>query len=272
MLAEASPADPVAFRGTIPPQFPRPLLHMPSGFVYVSAAKTPVEIELRLNPRQRGIAVFGVARYRASIPYLAIAPRETFGDPETWAFFAGREAGHPVWVTRQQWESGRNVSGQWVPPAGAEIYEAQPPGERRVGEHSVTWNAPLHTWLLLYNCAPWTVEARFAPEPWGPWSPPVVMLSAAQDPSVICTLIMSDRRSATEAGNDILASFDLESVRRGGDAIDSPAAGIKSKQFCRFVARALSGTGPRRGIMKLISGTFPSRHTAPMSGVSDFPY
>ncbi len=192
VLAEASPADPVAFRRTMPQQFPRPLLHMPSGFVYVSAAKTPAEIELRLNPRQRGIAVFGVARYRASIPYLAIAPRETFGDPETWSFFAGREAGYPVWVTRQQWESGRNVSGQWVPPAGAEIYEAQPPGERCVGEHSVTWNAPLHTWLLLYNCAPWTVEARFAPEPWGPWSPPVVMLSAAQDPSVICTLIMSD--------------------------------------------------------------------------------
>jgi hypothetical protein len=164
---------------------------MPSGFVYVSVAKTAPEIARGIEPRPPGIPVFGAARYRASIPYLAIAPRETFGDPDTWSFFAGRVAGHPVWITRQQWESGHNVSGEWVPPAGAEIYEALPKGERCVGEHSVTWNAPLHTWLLFYNCAPWTVEARFAPEPWGPWSPPMVMLSAAQDPNVVCTLIQS---------------------------------------------------------------------------------
>jgi len=54
----------------------------------------------------------------------------------------------------------------------------------------VTWNAPLHTWLLLYNCAPWNIEARVAPEPWGPWSLPTVILSA-QDPTVTCTLIQS---------------------------------------------------------------------------------
>lgn len=73
--------------------------------------------------------------------------------------------------------------------AGAEIYEAQPAGERCVGEHSVTWNAPLHAWLLLYACTPRTVEARFAPEPWGPWSPPIIMRSAVQEPTVVCTLI-----------------------------------------------------------------------------------
>ena len=94
---------------------------MPSGLVYVSAALPA--------PLQPKIPVFGVARYRASIPCVAVAPRATFGNADTWAFFAGREAGHPVWVTRQQWESGHNSTGEWVPPAGAEIYEAQPAGE-----------------------------------------------------------------------------------------------------------------------------------------------
>lgn len=201
VLAEASPANPLSFRVTNRPEpVPfKPLPQMPSGFVYVSAALPPPEGEPlpHINPRQLSIPVFGAARYRASIPYLAIAPRKTFGDPETWSFYAGRRTllgrpvGKPIWITRRQWESGRNASGEWVPPAGAEIYQATPKGERCVGEHSVTWNAPLHAWLLLYNCAPWTVEARFAPEPWGPWSPPIVMLSAAQDPGVVCTLIQS---------------------------------------------------------------------------------
>ena len=51
----------------------------------------------------------------------------------------------------------------------------------------MTWNAPLNSWLLLYNCAG-TIEARFAPEPWGPWSAPTAILSP-QDPGVVCTLI-----------------------------------------------------------------------------------
>jgi len=130
-----------------------------------------------------------VARYRASIPYLAIAPRETFGDPETWAFFAGREAGIRLGHAPAM-ESGRNVSGQWVPPPARKSTRLSP-GRTPRRRAFVTWNAPLHTWLLLYNCAPWTVEARFAPSR-GTVVAAVVMLSAAQDPSVICTLIMSD--------------------------------------------------------------------------------
>jgi hypothetical protein len=32
-------------------------------------------------------------------------------------------------------------------------------------------------------------QARFAPEPFGPWSPPIIMLSAVEDPNLVCTLI-----------------------------------------------------------------------------------
>ncbi len=181
VLAAATPANPLDFHWIVPSDGLL-FLNMPSGFVYTSAA-------LPAPGSLPDIPVLGVPRYRASIPYLAIAPRATFGNPDTWKFFAGLAGGFPVWVTRQQWESGHNAAGEWMPPPGAEIYEAQPANERCVGEHSLTWNAPLHAWLLLYVCEPWIVEARFASEPWGPWSRPIIMLSAVQDPTVVCTLI-----------------------------------------------------------------------------------
>lgn len=180
VLAAANPGNPVNFHWT--PQGNNPLfLNMPSGFVYASAAMPPGA------PPE--VPVFGVPRYRVSIPYLAMAPRTTFDDPDTWRFFAGVVGGIPIWISRTQWESGRNAAGEWVPPPGAEIYAGRPANERCVGEHSVTWNEPLHMWLLLYVCEPWTVEARVAPDPWGPWSAPITMLSAIQDPGLVCTLL-----------------------------------------------------------------------------------
>jgi hypothetical protein len=184
VLAEATSANPLAFNWTPPPDGWL-FRNMPSGFVYASAA-------VPAPSQPSAVPVFGVARYRASIPYLAMAPRATFADPGTWSFFAGREEGHPVWLKRREWENDHNAAGEWIPPPGAEIYKAEPANERCVGEHSATWNAPLQIWLLLYTCLPWTVEARFAPEPWGPWSPPIVMLSAVEAPNLVCTLIQSD--------------------------------------------------------------------------------
>jgi hypothetical protein len=173
---------------------------MPSGFVYVSAAPGPqVRDPGFLPPRLPGARpktfapVFGVARYRASIPYLAMAPQETFADPATWLFYAGPGAGGvPKFVTRAEWESGHTTTGQWTPPPGAELYADSVIGgvdERCVGEHSVTYNAALRTWLLLYACGP-RVETRTAPDPWGPWSPPTKLISVF-DPGIACTLIMN---------------------------------------------------------------------------------
>lgn len=116
VLATATQADPVdfyqSFQRVPRSEFPKQLATMPNGFVYVTAATRETEIRPLPHQRQPGIPVFGVARYRASIPYLAIAPRGTFDDPDTWSFFAGYVGGHPYWVTRQQWDSGRNASGQ----------------------------------------------------------------------------------------------------------------------------------------------------------------
>jgi hypothetical protein len=184
VLAAATPANPVSFHWTPPADGPL-FLNMPSGFVYASAALPP--------GAPPDVPVFGAPRYRASIPYLALAPRASFANADTWRYFAGMAGGTPVWITRAQWEAGHNAAGEWTPPHGAEIFEARPASERCVGEHSVTWNAPLHAWLLLYVCEPWTVEARFAPEPWGPWSTPIVMLSAIEEPGLVCTLIQGTK-------------------------------------------------------------------------------
>lgn len=209
VIARAAPVGSATFDqihiGTNP--FLKTLATMPNGFVYVSAAQTAptISISISIVPKPPAVPVFGVARYRASIPYLAMAPHDTFGDPDTWSFYAGTVAGQPQWVTRAQWDSGHDASGNWTPPAGAELYADNPfegLDERCVGEHSVTWNAALHTWLLVYVCGPYHVEARTAPHPWGPWSEPTNLLRYT-DPNVTCNLIMP----LSGAGCSGLASY-----------------------------------------------------------------
>jgi hypothetical protein len=195
VLAYAVDPNPLAFTQVAPPINIAYAPQMPNGFDYVSAAAPA--------PRKRGvdyrlgyeapIPVFGVARYRMSIPYLALAPPATFGAVSTWKFYAGMGPGGPNWITYQQWQSG-HAGSLWAPPPGAELYADSPNAwspsgdERCVGEHSVTWNAPLEVWVMVYTCGGWQVEARTAPVPWGPWSAPTVLLSAAENPGLFCTL------------------------------------------------------------------------------------
>ena len=192
VLTAAASSSPVNYAQAAP----QPI--MPNGFVYSTAAQPAP----RLFPIPRGhgrlappppIPVFGVPRYRASIPYLALAPRRSFADVTSWSFYAGMGPQGPTWVSYSQWQAGQ-MNGQWAPPAGAELYADSPnpnspSNERCVGEHSVTWNAPLHAWLMLYTCGAYEVEARTAPQPWGPWSGPTVILSAVEDPSLFCKLL-----------------------------------------------------------------------------------
>jgi hypothetical protein len=198
VLAYATIADPTNFKQVAPVTevaLTRP--QMPAGFNYVSAAEPPLHVVGMENGQpvmgHGPIPVYGVARYRASIPYLAMAPENTFGDVTTWRFFAGTKAGFPLWMTYAEW----NASGtptQWAAPQGAEVFPNEPNAfsgvgdEHCVGEHSVTWNEPLHVWLMTYTCGGWQVEARWAKEPWGPWSKPTMLLSFVQEPALACHL------------------------------------------------------------------------------------
>jgi hypothetical protein len=192
VMAQASPSNPTQFTMVSPQAI------MPNGFVYVSATMPRPQVRpIRRGEGRRAppplVPVFGVARYRASIPYLALAPRGSFSDVASWWFYGGTNAQGPIWLTYAQWQGGQ-MNGQWAPPAGAELWANSPnPGsptgdERCVGEHSVTWNAALGVYLMMYGCGELQVEARTALYPWGPWSKPTIVLSAIQDPGLFCTL------------------------------------------------------------------------------------
>jgi hypothetical protein len=173
---------------------------MPSGFVYVNA----VDATHQPTPKDQQLGVFitGAPRYRASVPYLAYSSAGNLADPSNWMFFNGRSGGTANWIISATWESNHNKAGRWVPPSSdAQIYNPPTSEEECIGEHSLSWNAPLNVWLLLYNCTGITIEARYAPAPWGPWSDPIVLLSPTHDPGIYCTLIMSS------SGCGILASY-----------------------------------------------------------------
>jgi hypothetical protein len=164
---------------------------MPTGFVYATAVNSSLPADLPEDQRL-GVYVFGVPRYRASVPYLALAPVDTLGDPATWRFFVGRDAGgRPQWATAEAWRRGAAADAgpaAWRPAGEAEIFTPAVPAGRCVGEFSIAWNPTLRQWLMLYNCR-LAVFARVAPAPWGPWSAPTVVLGP--EDHFGCTLFMT---------------------------------------------------------------------------------
>jgi hypothetical protein len=170
----------------------RNVVQMPAGFVYVVAVNTRLQTALP-EDQHLGIFVFGVPRYRASVPYLAQVAAQSLTDLDAWRFFIGRgDNGQPRWASRVEWERGGILNtaptGAWRPPGGAEIFVPLREGGRCIGEFSITWNPALRQWLILYQC-PGGVLARVAPAPWGPWSPPVSILGP--DDKLGCRLLMT---------------------------------------------------------------------------------
>jgi hypothetical protein len=169
------------------------LVPMPKGFVYSTAINTLLQTDLP-DDQRLGVLIFGVPRYRASVPFLARAPIETLGTPATWRFFIGRVPnGRPIWVTYEEWMRGAVAPNAqrpraWKPPGEPEIVVPLTNAGHCVGEFSITWNRPLSMWLMLHNC-PQGISARIAPAPWGPWSAPTEILGAAD--GVACHLVMT---------------------------------------------------------------------------------
>ncbi len=150
---------------------------MPVGFVYAIGVTSG-----------SNVYILGVPRYRASTPYLAVSTPASIMNPGAWRYFAGRNAlGNPIWVNYGAWVHGA-IPVTWSPPGNAEILYPVSSTDRCIGEFSVTWNAPMNAWLMLYNCAG-HIDARIAREIWGPWSAPTSIL--AYGPSIECKLVMA---------------------------------------------------------------------------------
>ncbi len=172
---------------------------MPAGFVYATAVNARLEPELPEEQRL-GVFVFAVPRYRASVPYLALAPADTIGEPATWRFFTGLDAaGRPTWVTHAEWERGRSEgrgarAAAWNPPGAPELFTPRLERGRSVGELSVTWNRELRMWLMVYG-GPGGILARVARAPWGPWSEPTHLLGG--EAWLPCRLLMAPEGCGT---------------------------------------------------------------------------
>jgi hypothetical protein len=170
----------------------RDYVPMPRGFVYSTAVDATAIADLPAEQRL-GTYIFGVPRYRDSVPYLAYAPPGTIRDPSAWNFFVGlKPDGQPSWTSEEVWKR-RPLP--FTPPGRPELFTAVGT-DRCVGEFSVTWNRALRVWLLLYNCKlgkpAQSIVARIAETPWGPWSRPTIILDPDRDSSW-CKLLMKQK-------------------------------------------------------------------------------
>lgn len=117
-----------------------------------------VSVEVRDLPGiGLALSIIGSGRYRASDIYFAYIPIDRIRDRGAVRFFAGNPL-KPRWSAKEE-----------------DAVPLFPDGT--VGELSCRWNPFLKCWLLLYNGAnPRGIHLRRAPNPWGPWSNPVLAL------------------------------------------------------------------------------------------------
>lgn len=109
------------------------------------------------------ILMYGSGRHRESHVYLALVPVSGLPTCSGFWYFTGLSGSTPRWSDKE---------------ADAKPVFEDP--EQAVGEMSVTWAAPTKRWLALYDNKQGhrVIVARDAEQPWGPWTPPVVVFDA----------------------------------------------------------------------------------------------
>ena len=125
-------------------------------FINVSLDQFPTGETIGLPGYQETLLIWGSGRYRSSDVYLAAMPlTEIAGHPQK-RYYAGQRNLLPFWSDREE---------EAVPLFCAGC----------VGELSVRWNQFLERWIILYNSDnPRGIIMRSAPQPWGPWSGPIM--------------------------------------------------------------------------------------------------
>lgn len=125
------------------------------------------------------VYMFGAGPYRASDIYLQAVPASSFASGAGTQYFAGLVNGQPTWTNS---ESGAVPVVQDNPLNGP----AWPNDTPTVGNLSVVFSRDLNLWLLTYDGGRQSNKTRgdyftYAPQPWGPWATPQLILNDARD-------------------------------------------------------------------------------------------
>lgn len=127
-----------------------PVAVMDSAALRASGAASSLPAELR--SASPVVFVFGSSfRYNRSNLYLAaFALKDAAAGAAKWFYYSGR--GGVIGWTKDETQAAPLLD-----------------GETNIGNHSVLWIPELRRFVLMYG----NIAARIAPQPWGPWSPPI---------------------------------------------------------------------------------------------------
>ncbi len=129
------------------------------------------------------VFIFGAGPYRASDIYLQMVPANSFATGAGTQYFAGLVQGQPTWANS---EVGAVPVVQDNPLNGP----AWPNDNPTVGNLSVVYSSALNLWLMTYDGGRQTttpsnrikgVYFTYAPQPWGPWAAPQLVLNDTRD-------------------------------------------------------------------------------------------
>ncbi len=187
------------------------LFSLPPNFRYTAALNSDTVAGIPANQRL-GVYVWGVPGYRGDVPLaeggyprLAYVPTGQVENPAAWRYLSGLDANEaPIWTHEPERARRCSAAGDPTAPKQNPVLNTG-----CVGEFSVSWEAPLGRWLMLYNCqtpgrAAGEVRARFATAPWGPWSAPTEIFYPETD-KAWCRYMHNDGRIADcidESGGD----------------------------------------------------------------------
>jgi hypothetical protein len=129
------------------------------GMVAVSFRNDPAGI------RDDHLYIWGTPAGRLGGVKLARVHPDQVADQNAHQYFAGMTGDEPTWIANE---------------FAAELVVAP-----TVGEMSVMYNQAAGAWTMLYlNHNTYAIELRESPEPWGPWSEPIEVITGLEAPAL----------------------------------------------------------------------------------------
>ncbi len=111
------------------------------------------------------ILMFGSGKYRGSNAYLAVTPAQSFTTGEGTRYFAGLSGSQPRWSEKET--------------------DAAPlTNDQTIGDISASYLEQAGLWVMTYDSRSPNakgVNLRYAQQPWGPWSDPLVIYNEERD-------------------------------------------------------------------------------------------